>query len=304
MADLSKLERLLDLMAVLMNARFPLTFDQIKEELPEAAYRLDRPDLARFKFIRDKKDLEAVGVVIEDGMDPDRQVWGYTIDPSSFGMELPTLDARESASISIALAVMGDNLKSWQLGGAHADISTLPLIPRAHIPTDESVEVLLEAVTNATEVSFDYSGKARVVQPHQVAFIKGHWQMVGYDESRGEIRQFRRDRIESSVEGTNRRFTPPATPTLVRADHIWRAGDGEPQDVTVKVEARLAAWVERLLGPESVVERFEDGSILVVEQVRNFESFRSFLLTLLDGAELVGPAHLRHEMIAWLESMI
>ena len=72
----------------------------------------------------------------------------------------------------------------------------------------------------------------------------------------------------------------------------------------MKVEARLAAWVERLLGPESVVERFEDGSILVVEQVRNFESFRSFLLTLLDGAELVGPAHLRHEMIAWLESMI
>ena len=304
MAGLSKLERLLDLMAVLLNARFPLTFDQIKAELPEAAYQLDRQDLARFKFIRDKKDLEAVGVVIEDGLDPDRQVWGYTIDPSKFGIELPTLDPRESAAVSLALAVMGEDLESWQLGGMDSAAMALSLIPRAEIPTDESVEVLLEAVTNRTEVSFRYNGTDRVIQPHQVAFIKGNWQMVGYDESRGEVRQFRRDRIDGPVETTNRRFKSPENPTAVKADHIWRVGSGEFQSVSVKVDARLAVWVERLLGSESVAERFEEGSILVVEQVRAFESFRGFLLTLLDGAEITAPEHLREEMVGWLESMV
>ena len=55
MADLPKLERLLDLIAVLLNARFPLSLQEIFDELPPEAYHADRNfDSARMKFIRDK----------------------------------------------------------------------------------------------------------------------------------------------------------------------------------------------------------------------------------------------------------
>jgi len=301
MAELPKLERLLDLIAVLMNARFPLTFRQIIDELPEGAYNAENFESARIMFIRDKRDLEELGVVIEDGVNPEADIWGYTIDPGSFGMELPALDPRESAAVTLALAVMGDDVESWELGGG-AD-ATATLIPRANIPTDPSVEALLDAVTGRTAVSFRYRGEDRTVQPHLVSFVKGNWQVVGHDESRGEVRQFRRDRIEGDVEDTGRSFEPPDVPRQVVSDHIWRVGSGEPQAVRVAVGRRHATWVENFLGAASVVERNDDGSVEVVERVHDPAAFRGFLLTLLDGAEVLSPEWFRRDVVDWLEAL-
>ncbi|MBJ31769.1 MAG: hypothetical protein CL466_10220 [Acidimicrobiaceae bacterium] len=303
MADLPKLERLLDLIAVLLNARFPLSLQEIFDELPPEAYHADRNfDSARMKFIRDKDELADLGVIVEDGVSPTTDVWGYTIDPVSFGMELPALDPSESAAVALALAVMGDDVASWEVVVDPVDPAPA-LIPSAHIPSDRSVEALLDAVTNRTSVAFRYRGEDRVVHPHQAAFVKGNWQVTGFDELRGEIRQFRRDRIDGEVMGTGRSFEPPENPRTVISDHIWRTGPGEPKEIRVAVDHRHASWVEGFLGSTAVSERRDDGSLVVLEWVHDQEAFRGFLLTLLDGAEVLSPESFRRDFVAWLEDL-
>ena len=52
-----------------------------------------------------------------------------------------------------------------------------------------------------------------------------------------------------------------------------------------------------------VIEERDYGSVLVREMVRDTAAFRSFVLTFLDGAEIVAPTWFRDEMVAWLEAL-
>jgi len=55
------------------------------------------------------------------------------------------------------------------------------------------------------------------------------------------------------------------------------------------------------VGEDAVVERRDDGAIVVQLPVTNTAAFRSFVLGLLDAAEVVAPPELRDEMRDWLE---
>ena len=57
------------------------------------------------------------------------------------------------------------------------------------------------------------------------------------------------------------------------------------------------------LGEAAVANHREDGSVVVEEVVCNREAFRSFVLTFLEGAEILGPPELRDDLIGWLEGM-
>ena len=50
-----------------------------------------------------------------------------------------------------------------------------------------------------------------------------------------------------------------------------------------------------------MVERRDDGAVVVALPVTNREAFRSFVLGLLEHAEVLGPAELRADIVAWLE---
>jgi predicted DNA-binding transcriptional regulator YafY len=71
----------------------------------------------------------------------------------------------------------------------------------------------------------------------------------------------------------------------------------------VAVDAVQAPWIVDHLGMEAVVERPDDGSVVVELPVTNRESFRSFVLTFLDHAEVLEPVELRDDMVGWLERL-
>ena len=62
-------------------------------------------------------------------------------------------------------------------------------------------------------------------------------------------------------------------------------------------------WLVGFLGGLSETEPSEDGSMVVTEQVRDIAAFRSFVLTFLDGAEILEPPEVRDDMVAWLEGL-
>ncbi|MBM41615.1 MAG: WYL domain-containing protein [Actinomycetota bacterium] len=307
MAEQAKWERLAKLVAVLMDAPYPLTQVEVMDRLPAGTYPAKDSESVRRMFERDKDDLRATGILVRTAVSPNFDVDGYIIDREDFGTDLPAFDREESAAVALVLTAMGSSVRLWEVGGdASADPGT-SLIPSAGIGDNEDVRALLLAVTDSATVRFTYRDagsdlvEARVVEPHLIAYVKGHWHLSGHDLGRNGGRQFRADRIAAgSVARTGDRFDPPERPRPISADHFWRMGSGSSTDVELLVDARHAAWVEQFLGSHTVADRRSDGSVVVVEEVKNLGAFRGFVLSLLDGAEVIGPPEVRDAMVAWL----
>jgi predicted DNA-binding transcriptional regulator YafY len=144
------------------------------------------------------------------------------------------------------------------------------------------------------------------VDPWGILFRRGHWYVVGHDRDRGEQRSFRVDRIDGEVDaGSPGGFDPPAglEPGALLRDEPWRYGEAEVVAARVLVDPSQAASVADQVGNEAVVERRDDGSVVLELPVTNTAAFRSFVLGLLDAAEVIGPPELRAEMVAWLETV-
>ena len=62
----------------------------------------------------------------------------------------------------------------------------------------------------------------------------------------------------------------------------------------------VPAAVERELGSDRVVERSDDGSVLVSVPAGNLPAFRSWVLGLLDHAVVESPEDVRRHLIDWL----
>jgi proteasome accessory factor B len=71
----------------------------------------------------------------------------------------------------------------------------------------------------------------------------------------------------------------------------------------VVVDEVLAAKVAGEVGGRGSVEWCDDGSILVRLAVTHRPGFRSWVLGMLDHAEVVGPDELRDDLAGWLRTM-
>ena len=89
-----KLQRWLDLLAALLRHRFPVTFEQLIDEIP--AYAAEQnPESRRRTFERDKDELRAFGVPIETVPPPDAETGqGYRLRVSDFYLPYLTLRAQ------------------------------------------------------------------------------------------------------------------------------------------------------------------------------------------------------------------
>ena len=302
---MNKLERLLDLVAALLGTERPLSRHEIRYRMPGDAYS-DNDEAFRRTFERDKDELRALGLplVVETvpGTDPPGD--GYRIDREEYTAGIPELDPDELAALHLASNLV-------RLEGAAADDPFFKLggvldegeIPLAEVPAGERVEALMRATVERRLVSFRYSDEKRTVEPLRLVFSRGHWYLLGNDRGREASRQFRVDRISSAVKVFLDRFNPPNAVPEVTEDPPWRYGVESPTVVRLLVDALHAPWVVDYLGNVAVVEERGDGSVVVKEEVRNQEAFRSFVLTFLEGAEILDPDEVRAELCSWLEAL-
>ena len=96
-----KLQRWIDLLAALLRRRYPVTFEQIREEVPAYAFT-DGDEAAKAAaqrmFERDKKELRAFGIPLETVTDDTNEVVGYRLPPREFYLPYLSvvLDGRHS----------------------------------------------------------------------------------------------------------------------------------------------------------------------------------------------------------------
>ena len=190
-----------------------------------------------------------------------------------------------------------------KLGGLAGEGDDSPL---AQLGVTPGLAVLFDAVGRHAAVTFSYRGDVRHLDPYGVVLRFGHWYVVGYDRDREAPRAFRVDRIDGEPDlGPDRSFTPPEgidPADYVRADPLTY-GEDQPVDAHVLVDAPRAGWVVDQLGEQAVLERRPDGAVVVTLPVVNRAAFRSWVIDLLDHAEVLSPPELRADMVAWLDAI-
>lgn len=307
MAATPKLERLLDLIAELLHTERPLSAEEIHERLP--GYPEDRDSFKR-AFERDKADLREMDVPLRIEPVPGTSpvLDGYRIDPDEYGLPDAGLDADELAAIHLAAnAVRLDGANAHpglrKLGGSQVDDD--PDQGSAIVPSAPHLSTVFDAVGTHRQLRFRYRDKDRVVDPFRLHHERGHWYVQGHDHEAGESRSFRLDRVDGPI----RTGEPDSVEVHVDVDDhpirldAWALGDDEPIEATVRVDAPQAALASRLVGASAEVSWSDDGSVVLRLPVRRREGFRNFVLSFLDGAEVLGPQELRDDVVRWLSSM-
>lgn len=312
MAD--RVERLTNLLALLLETPEPLSLVQIAGEL-EGQYA-DTERAQRAAFERDKAALRDIGVPIETevvGGGPYAGQTRYRIDRRAYELADLELDEDEVRALQVAVAAVRTGSSAskeaiWKLGGTLG--SARPAVS-AVIPDRPELPTIRAAVASKSTIGFGYRGERRTVDPWGLLLRGGFWYVIGHDHDRGERRTFRVDRFDGDpaeiAVGAPGSFDRPASfdpRTAFPADpkEIGHRPDGDVEAV-VQVDAVRASAVETELGADRVVERLADGAIRVRVPASNRPAFRSWVLGLLDHAVVVGPPDVRHDVVNWLEDL-
>lgn len=308
-----KLERLMNLVAVLLETTRPMTAEELRDQItgyPEAGATFHRA------FERDKEDLRELGVplVVERVPGTDPPIDGYRIPRDQYYLSDPGLAPDELAALHLAVSTVQvggptDDEALWKLGGV-IDVDGLGARPGggepvASLPADPRLPLLFDAVARRRRVRFDHGGVSRLVDPHRLDFRRGRWYLTGLDHERDADRSYRLDRIEGDIttDGPPKAFERPAEVHSGAERQPWELGEDPPIEARLLVDADQAAYAVHLVREEEVEERRDDGSVVLRLEVSNPLAFRSFALTFLERAEVLGPPELRDDLVAALQEL-
>jgi proteasome accessory factor B len=299
-----KLERLLNLTALLLDARRPLPASEIQAQLE---YPEDKTAFRR-AFERDKEELRAMGIPLRVEPVPGTlpELEGYRIPREEYALRDPGLTTDELAALHLAAsAVQVEGLPATEgllkLGGLVTEGARDLGVHVAPLPADPNLARLFGAVASRSPVRLRYRDEERTVDPYRLEFQRGRWYLSGYDHLRAEERNYRLDRIDGEVaivDGPS--FDAPTTAVPGQARGTWELGAEPPVRARVRIDGPQASWAVQHVGPDHVVEEDADGSVVVELPVTNRAAFRSFVLSFLEHAEILEPPELRDDLVAWL----
>ncbi len=311
------LERLVNLVALLLDANRPLTFDEIRDRMVEA-YEQEDLDTAKRMFERDKGILRDIGVPIEvvatDVWESDQ---GYAIPKDAYYLPEIAFTPEEISALFVAAHAGREGssaeeavrkLLSGSEGGILAGVSGFAFA------TDGLAEARLtaaaEAVAEQRSVRFTYRTargveSERHVDAYGLAVRGGSWYLVGLDRDRGEIRSFRLSRAASDLADAGE---GSASPEAFRAaDHVqvgpW--GPGEPQDLArIAFSPEVAWWATKGVQGAEVVGELEDGWVEARVPNGAGGGLASWVLSFGPDAVVLEPDDLREDVVARLEPIL
>jgi proteasome accessory factor B len=310
-----RIERLTNLLALLLETAEPLSLVQIAAELDGQYPESDKA--RRGAFERDKAALRDIGVPIETEITGGAYAGQtrYRIDRRAY--ELVDLDLADDEMRALQVAVAAAHTDAgqealWKLGGTLGD--ERPAVSVA-IPERPELPAIRAAVAARAPIEFRYRGEQRTLDPWGLLLRGGFWYVIGHDHARGERRTFRVDRFDRGDDGDDTGVRVGEAGSFERPSSFdpRAAFPADPKqigyrpeesvDAIVRIDALRAAAVERELGADRVVERGGDGSIRVSVPAGNRAAFRSWVLGLLENAVVESPPDLRRHLIDWLAAV-
>jgi predicted DNA-binding transcriptional regulator YafY len=306
MSKTDQLERLTDLVLVLLGTNRPLSLAEIVAEVPGYS-----PNKTAYRgaFERDKKLLREEGIEIETvEIGGDAQT-GYRITEEQF--YLPKLDLTESEQRALAIAIAGTGDVTGfgrgalaKFGAASVSVST----PLALLEPPQFFGELYDACRTHALVTFSYDGKERQLCPASLRSANGRWYLTGYSIEREAPRVFRIDRFdgEPTLGAPESGLLPDGYDRGAElADMaVEPAASDEEPTMVVAIDKVAAGRVRAELGDEVELAEMSDGRLQVSLMCGNEVFARNWVLSLRDRAELLAPASMRASVLAWLKAIV
>ena len=299
-----KLERILKLLAELLNASSPLTAEELRNKVD-----MYPDNLAAFRrqFERDKADLKDMGVpldVVSVGSS-EKTAEAYFLDNKRYYLpDLGLTDAELSqlnyASNSIHLiGELTEEEALRKLGGystERVDYGT-----SASAGDFDKFNRLFEALSERKRASFSYASNQRLIEPYLLQFKGEHWYVTGREVETDSVKSFRTDRIQNlSIGDTSDEYVLPGS--LSGADFSYFSyGDDDEVIAKVLIDKSHVEWVRNNLDISIAINADGDGIGEFV--VKNYESFINRVLLLLDHAEILEPEFLREKLIQRIKNL-
>ncbi len=302
---MAAVERILKLLAELLNAESPRTAEELKIGVNNLSDMQMYPDdLVAFRraFNRDKAALKEMGVPIDvipvDGSV--REVEAYYVDNKDY--YLPDLELSDEELIALNYAANSVHLTDGltedeairKLGGYLGSDQGLSITEYAD--ANSTLPELFNAISNRSPITFTYNDKPRTLNPYLLQFEGEKWYLTGYELEDEKLKSFRLDRIEAlnfsdETEGYE-------IPENVKGANLLPFSYGDDQEIKARVQIDNAyvPWVEQNLDTE-----VNDG--IANFMVANYDSFIDRVLMLLDHAEIISPQILRERLIIRLEKI-
>jgi len=332
-----KFERLMNLVAFLLASGEPVPFATIRKTV--VGYNdLAREDAVEKRFDRDKKELREIGIPVEYVSSDEQGRDGYYIPRERyFHHELELTP--EEASLLVVLAnsarggtdAISSNLRSALLKMAidsPLQEEVQEAISQRHVRAFsrgkrdravlDNLDRLVAAIAERKEVRFKYrkpnsrEAAPRTVHPYGLGYREGEWYLVGEDQGRSDVRQFKVARIQGAVHGKRGRGGDFAVPPGFEIEQYverapWEFQEGKREWAQVLFHADVAWMVEESVKPGQRFERRPDGSGVLHLEVRKGPETHQRLLHYFGAfsaqCAVLKPAWLRKQAIAHLESL-
>lgn len=277
---MDKTERLLDLIALFLDAHEPVSFAALREAFPDE-YGKGSIEAAERKFERDKADLADLGVALAYQPPDDEGKDGYVLARDDYYLpqirfspeEMAVLYAAGSSALASGAfpgrADLAHALRKIAFVSSEEPDAAPPrlFVEHARGPEGlaEKLEQLWHALLARKRVRLRYRGAGRdgeterEVDPWGLCLRRGVWVLVGYCHLRRSQRTFHVDRIAELHLNPARPRTPDYEPPAdfdvaeVAREQVWEHRFHAPVDVELRLSGELAPMAGRLF-PGAAVE--------------------------------------------------
>jgi proteasome accessory factor B len=315
---MNQLERLLNLVGLLLESRRPLTFEQIREQMEG----YEAGDSGKRKFERDKDILRDNGIPIElVNVDPwEGAPQAYTIPKDAYYLPEIAFTPQELSALFLAARSGADEetsaeqavrkLLSGAEGGVFAGAAPGPLGIGVQVDAGRLTAIADLVLRGGRRVRFGYTTARgergdRTVDAYGLAWRAGNWYLVGLDVDRGQVRAFRLSRFDSDPEDLGEGSEPPEG--FHAADHVdagpW--GPGEPTtSATVAFSPDVAWWAAKGIPDATTGTPRADGWVEVTVPTTDGDALASWVLGFGPDAKVVAPDALRDAVCSRLDRIL
>lgn len=309
-STVDRTERILNLTAILLDTRRPLTRSELREKVEGYP---EKDESFRRAFERDKELIREVGIPLETEPVPYSELDGYRIPPDKYYLQGASFTPAELAALHVAtLAVQfgnSDEEALWKLGGLGVtDADGVGFeSPISELPADSVLLDVFQGIQQKVPLQFEYrksSGEVtgRTVEPWSLYFQRGRWYLRALDRDAEDSRSFRLDRMENVValEGT---IAEPADLEVQQSVlRPWEIGTTDPVVVELFIaDSAVAPVTERVGAPpeHTHVHNGRSGAVFHL-QARAVDAAISFALEWLEDAVILGPPEVRAAIVSSL----
>lgn len=284
-----KFPRLLNLVMLLLEARSPLSLDEIAKRIGGFP---DSHGARRQAFERAKKELRELGIPIETRQIAGSEQYGYLIEQSE--MIIPDLRLSQDEAAALAAA---SGMVSFDNSERNSALSKLGCVVSggdatiANIPNQPKLHKLFEAIGSNQSVTFSYRNQQRDLDIYGISFKWGNWYLIGKERSSGQVKTFLVNRIESQVELLGPAQSSKPTDFNLGSylpRNRWEIGEGEVETALVKISTEIVPLVEFELKGQGHLVREEAGTAVLSISVIDWNSFFDWLLSYSDQVQLMG----------------